>query len=335
MLAHRLIPLFLTSASLCAQSFAVPPGTDPAIGTCNAFPFSTSDMRYQALVRATELGNTAGVISGLAFSPCTTGVRTMRAITVKLAHYSTLNGGVMTTTFSSNLNSPGPAQTVLDTVNHQWQTVANTWNSIGLQDPFFYNGTDDLVVEVLVLGSSGTSGTTHRDATNQRVYLGGYGQLAGTNGGNTAFKLKFYFGDANAQLFGAGCAGTAGPRRSPSPAPRSSIRSSTSSATTRPLQYRCIPHGHEQQVACVSARSRLGLHAVSRRPLRRGLVHQPRRERGTDPVRARRPKRCRIRALRLGAGSRFRGEPRRVHDDELRSRADRQLSSVRLDTPRA
>ncbi len=197
----------LLSSALCSQSFVVPPATSPAVGTCNVFPFGTSDMRYQALVRASELGSTAGVISGFALAPCTTGVRTMRQITVKLAHF---NGGAMSTTFDSNLNTPGPAQTVLDTTNHQWRMVANTWNSVGLQDPFFYNGTDDLVVEITVLGSSGVSGAMHREATNQRVYLGSYtGQLTGTNGGNTAFKMKLHLGDANTQLFGASCAGSA------------------------------------------------------------------------------------------------------------------------------
>ncbi|MBI5850270.1 MAG: hypothetical protein HZB39_04415 [Planctomycetes bacterium] len=204
---RNLFPLALVLASsISAQSFLVPPGTSPTVGTCNVFPFGTSDMRYQALVRATELGNTPGVISGFALAPCSTGVRTMRAITVRFAH---LNLGALSTTFDTNLNSPGPAQTVLDTVNHSWRMVANTWNSVGLQDPFFYNGSDDLVVEITVYGSSGVSGAMHREATNQRVYLGSYsGQPTGTNGGNTAFKMKLHFGDANTQLFGASCPGS-------------------------------------------------------------------------------------------------------------------------------
>jgi hypothetical protein len=198
----------LLASSLCAQSFVMPPGTLPSVGTCNAFPFSTTNMRYQALITAADLSNTAGSICCLSLAPCTTGVRSMATITVKMAHFS---GAAMTTTFDSNLNTPGPAVTVLDSVNYQWIQVANAWNDIGLQNPFAYNGVDNLVVEVLVTGSAGVSGTTHRDATNQRVYLGSYtGQLTGTNGGLTAFKMRVSMGDASTQLFGAGCAGSAG-----------------------------------------------------------------------------------------------------------------------------
>jgi hypothetical protein len=191
-----------------AQSFVVPSGTVPSTGTCNVFPFGTTDMRYQALILAADLGSTAGVISGFALAPCSTGVRTMTGLTVKMAHYS---GATMGTTFDTNLNSPGPVFTVLDTVNHKWVMVGNAWNEVGLQIPFVYNGVDNLVVDILVTGSAGVSGAMHREATHQRVYLGGYtGQLAGTNGGNTAFKMKVFLGEANTQLFGAGCTGSAG-----------------------------------------------------------------------------------------------------------------------------
>jgi hypothetical protein len=49
----------------------------------------------------------------------------------------------------------------------------------------------------------------HRDATNQRVYLGGYtGQLTGTDGGLTAFKMRVITGDATTATFGRGCVGS-------------------------------------------------------------------------------------------------------------------------------
>lgn len=204
----NLLATLLVSSLGTAQSFVVPPGTTPVNGACNSHPFNTTDMRYQAQVRAVELGNTPGIISGIAFAPCTSGVRSMRQIRVRLAHF---NGGTMSTTFDANLTAPGPAQTVLDTTEHHWHMVANTWNEIGLQVPFSYNGVDDLVVELLVIGSSGVSGAVRREGTNQRVFLGGYtGQTTGTNGGNNAFKLKLCFGDASTQLFGQSCQGSAG-----------------------------------------------------------------------------------------------------------------------------
>src|SRR5688500_18145849 len=107
----------LLSSPLAAQNFVVPPATSPGVGTCNAFPFNTTDMRYQALVKNTDLGSTPGLICGFSIAPCVTGVRSMSTIKVRMAHFS---GATMTTTFDSNLNTPGPAQTVLDTVNHKW-----------------------------------------------------------------------------------------------------------------------------------------------------------------------------------------------------------------------
>jgi hypothetical protein len=181
------------SVSAQTQTYLIPPNTLPNLGTCNAFPFNTTDMRYQALVRASELGSTPGIISGISFAQCaSSGAKSFATITV-------------------NLNSPGPALTVLNSVRYVWNVTADVWNDIGLQVPFPYNGKDNLVVEVLVTGRGGVSSATHRDNTNQRVYLGSYtGQLTGTDGGNTAFKMRILMGDASTQSFGAGCAGSKG-----------------------------------------------------------------------------------------------------------------------------
>lgn len=191
------------AAGLSAQSFYMPSDT-PAVGTCNAFPFNTTDMRYQALIRATDLNSTPCVIKGFALSPCATGIRTFTRITMKMAH---LASGTLSTTFDTNLAAG--ATTVLDAPRASWHLTANVWNEIDLQQPFLYNGVDNLVVEFLVIGSAGIGATTHRDATHQRVYLGSYtGQLTGTDGGLTAFKMRVIVGDASVQLFGAGCTGS-------------------------------------------------------------------------------------------------------------------------------
>jgi hypothetical protein len=132
----------------------------------------------------------------------------MAAITVKMSNFS---GAQMSTTFDQNLNAPGPSLTVLDSVQYRWHQTANVWNDIGLQLPYPYNGVDNLVVEFLVVGSAGAGGGLHREGTNQRVYLGGYtGQLVGTNGGNSAFKMRLLTGDASTMTFGAGCSGSNG-----------------------------------------------------------------------------------------------------------------------------
>ena len=195
--------LVLLGAALPAQSFYIPTNT-PGTGTCNAFPFGTTDMRYQTLIPATDLGSAPALIRGFALAPCGTGTRTFRQVTVKMAH---LSATTLSTTFAANLGA-NPI-TVMDVTNHAWHLTANAWNEIDLQQPFPYNGTDSLVVEFLVLGSGGGTGTTHRDATHQRVYQGSYtGQATGIDGGLTAFKMRIIVGDASHQTFGTGCVGS-------------------------------------------------------------------------------------------------------------------------------
>ncbi|GAB4155548.1 MAG: hypothetical protein Fur0037_23940 [Planctomycetota bacterium] len=196
-----LLALALLAAALPAQSFYIPTNT-PSSGTINVFPFGTTDMRYQALVRATELGG-PGVIHGFGLAPAATGIRSFTRVTMKMAH---LASPTLSTNFDANLAAG--SVTTMDVQNWEWHLTANTWNDVDLQVPFVYNGTDNLVVEFLVIGSGGASGGMRRDNTNQRVYLENYaGQTTGTNGGNTAFKMRVNFGDASYGVFGHGCVG--------------------------------------------------------------------------------------------------------------------------------
>lgn len=190
------------AAGLSAQSFYVPTNT-PSVGTANAFPFNTSDMRYQALVRATELNNTPVVITGFALAPSTTATLAYAHVTMKMAH---LAAPTLSTTFDTNLAAG--AVTTMDIANFVWPVTADTWNDVDLQTPFVYNGVDNVVVEFIVTGRT-TGSAMRRDATNQRVYLGNYtGQLTGTDGGNTAFKMRLITADATIGTFGRGCVGS-------------------------------------------------------------------------------------------------------------------------------
>jgi len=190
------------AASLPAQSFYIPTNT-PSTGTNNVFPFGTSTMRYQALIRVTELNSTPALITGFGLAAGSTAVCSYGPVTMKMAH---LASPTLSTTFDVNLAAG--AVTTMDVPAFVWPVTASVWNDIDLQTPFVYNGVDNLVVEFLV--TQGTLGTAlKRDATNQRVYLGSYaGQLVGTNGGNTAFKMRVITGDATLARFGRGCAGS-------------------------------------------------------------------------------------------------------------------------------
>lgn len=190
------------AATLSAQSFYVPTNT-PTVGTANAFPFNTTDMRYQALIRAVELNNTPALITGFGLAPSTSGTLAYGHVTMKMAH---LASPTLSTTFDTNLAAG--AVTTMDAPNFVWPVTANAWMDVDLQTPFLYNGVDNLVVEFLVTARV-TGAAMRRDATNQRVYLGSYtGQLVGTDGGNTAFKMRVITGDATVATFGRGCPGS-------------------------------------------------------------------------------------------------------------------------------
>lgn len=190
------------ACGLAAQSIYVPSNT-PTTGTCNAFPFNTTDMRYQTLVTPTQMGNVPAVISGMAVAQCAGGSATFQHLTIRMAH---LAATTLSTTFDTNLAAG--AITVLDIPNYTWQAAANVWNDLDLQLPFVYNGTDSLVIDVLALGRNGTIGATYRDSTNQRVYQGSYtGQTTGSSS-MSAFKLRLITGDATTWVFGQGCQGS-------------------------------------------------------------------------------------------------------------------------------
>ena len=190
------------AAGLSAQSFYVPTNT-PTTGNANAFPFNTTDMRYQALIRATDLGGIPTLIRGFALAPSTNGTIACAHLTMKMAPIA---AATLSTTFDANLAAG--ATTLLDVSNFAWPVTASAWNEIDMQTPFFFNGVDNVVVEFLVTGR--TSGVSmRRDATNQRIYQGSYtGQTTGTDGGLTAFKMRLITGDASTSRFGRGCVGS-------------------------------------------------------------------------------------------------------------------------------
>lgn len=193
----------LSAPFLSAQSFYLPSDT-PGTGTANAFPFGTNDMRYQALILASDLNNTPAIITGFAVAPSNTGVRSFRSVTMRMAH---LPASVLSTTFDQNLAAG--ATTTMDVVDWHWHLTANTWNVVDMQQAFLYNGVDNVVVEFIVIGSSGVSGQARRDSSRQRVYRTGYtNQPDGTDGGLTAFKMRLIVGDANIATYGIGCVGS-------------------------------------------------------------------------------------------------------------------------------
>jgi len=208
----------LLCAPLAAQSslFSIP-DNNAAAGTCNVIPLgstsstsSFANVRYQTLIFASELNNAPTMLCGLRFAACGTGARTFDSLTIRMGHTTATS---LTQTFDTNL-PPGTGTTVLDVQNYTWHNITDVWNDIGLQQAFVYNGTDNVVIEIIAMNAvftgSGSAGF-HRESTHQRVYATNYNgtQTTGSSG-NAALKMQLHFADATTWTFGEGCAGSNG-----------------------------------------------------------------------------------------------------------------------------
>lgn len=204
--------LFVLAGAAQAQTWYVPDNV-ATTGTCNVIPFGStapSGSFYTCLTQqiytAADLGSLPGVITGLEFAACGTGKSRFTQLQVVmdlLPPNSTLS-----TTFANNLTPS--AVTVLDSNSYVWQTTANNWQEIGLQNYFVYDGQSDLVVQLLCNQSTSPAGF-HRSTTKPRVYAIGWAgspPATGTNGGLTAQKIGFSMLVAHGSTYGDGCVGS-------------------------------------------------------------------------------------------------------------------------------
>lgn len=205
--------LFLLAAGAAnAQAYYIP-DNQANVGTCNVIPFGSTGpggsfytCLTQQIYTAAELGGVPGIITGLEFAACGTGKTRFTQLQVvmdMLPPSSTLS-----TTFANNL-SPN-AVTVLDSNNYVWQTTANTWQEIGLQNYFVYDGQSDLVVQLLCYQSTSPAGF-HRSTTKPRLYATGWATTppaTGTYSAATAQKVGITMMMARASTYGDGCVGS-------------------------------------------------------------------------------------------------------------------------------
>ena len=165
------------------------------------------NMRYQTIIRSDELGS-AGLITGLAFSGQSAGTHYNSNLQVRMAHRPA--GYTLSSTFANNL--PG-AQLVLISNYHSFDYASDQWRNIGLKTPFNYNGTSDVVVEILARGNVQTStgfgtGPFHTDSNRPRVFNASWDlslPTTGTLGSSSALRMRAEFACANANEFGASC----------------------------------------------------------------------------------------------------------------------------------
>ena len=207
----RLVTAALLAALAPAQGFYVP---DPAanLGTCNAIPFSGgglfSNQKYQMMLAPTDLGGVPGLITGLGFATCGSGVHDFASIDVVMDHAATTT---LSSTFAQNL-SPN-AVTVLHAINYSWHSQIDTWVEVGLQNFFSYDGTSNLVIDITVTGADyvGTGTGSCRRDVGPRLYATGW-TTPPTSGTLTTGALKVEVSMLGARIskHGRGCVGTNG-----------------------------------------------------------------------------------------------------------------------------
>jgi Zinc carboxypeptidase len=163
-----------------------------------------TNQRYQTILRKDQLAG-AGPITGLAFAPGATGRHFNRELRLRMSHVPA--GHTLSTTFATNLPSP---VTVLHKWDHSWQLAADQWQEIGLTNPFPYDGTSDVVVEIFARGNHApVAGGFHRPGTVPRVSASGFPFSAvpttATVDDNLGLRLRATFHCAVAQEFGTAC----------------------------------------------------------------------------------------------------------------------------------
>jgi hypothetical protein len=203
----------LLAAAAPSQTCFYIPDNQAAVGTCNVIPFGDSNpmsatwanQKYQMLVTAAQLNNMRGKICELGFAPCGSGLRQFATLKIQLSHTTVTT---LSTTFASNLPNP---VTVLDTTGYFWTNVMNTWNRIGLQRSFDYNGTDNVVIDIELTGVGLPGGTNgmHRGAL-QRVFATSWTGTPPLTGSTdmAATKVEVCMDAPDLWTYGKGCVGS-------------------------------------------------------------------------------------------------------------------------------
>lgn len=209
--------LLAATAAAQGQAFYIP-DNDATAGTCNVIPWGTTatsgtwaNQRYQCIATVADLGGTAGYVTGLGFAPCASGTHTSQTLRITMAHVPPGFAFAGNTDFDNNLNVLGTnATVVLEQDNYYWEKIGNTWSSVGLDTSFLYNGTDDLLIDILVTGNDASNGSssTHRN-TRERLYAFGWTGSPPATGSaaSGALKMQIQMGCADMTIYGPSCGG--------------------------------------------------------------------------------------------------------------------------------
>lgn len=177
---------------LCFSDVAyVPPLGSPC--GCNAFPFNSSstNWRYQHLLSNATLPNVPVTIHDLGYMGCGSArppfVSEDFVVTMALTTAATLSSN-----FNTNLGT-SPVIVYNGAINYP--AALNQWVGLGLQLPFQYDGSSNIVVEIKYRGRKGSGWTFASDPTMPRVWANAPGvdnYTATTGTATTSYGLKTF-----------------------------------------------------------------------------------------------------------------------------------------------
>ena len=203
--------LLFLSAPILAQNYYIPDNSATS-GFANSIPFGSATLgnfancRMHLRATAAELGNLPNLITGLGFAASNTGSGHYDTLDIVIDHIPPAQA--LSTVFANNLTAS--AITVLSVTDYTWNVTGDTWNEVGLQRFFPFNGVDDVVIEVTTTGATSPGGM--RRGSNQRIFRCSPSGPVGPTGtsSNSATKIEVSMLTARTSSHGVGCPGTNG-----------------------------------------------------------------------------------------------------------------------------
>ncbi|MBL8724181.1 MAG: S8 family serine peptidase [Planctomycetes bacterium] len=162
------------------------------------------NQRYQTILRREELG-AAGTIRGIAFASNSDQRHWNNSLLIRMSHVPA--GHSLSSTFATNLPSP---VTVLNQSNYTWHTNTDTWREVGFQSSFAYNGTSDVVVDIVARGNVASieAGSFNSSPSLERVFEYGWTGATptiGTYNTGSGLRMRVNMNCAVGQNYGQSC----------------------------------------------------------------------------------------------------------------------------------
>ena len=155
-------------------------------------------MRFQTLYLASEVNHTGTIAQAALFKNYYAGYyNTFYNVSVKLCHTTVTT---LSSNFQNNYGGGTPVWVYHTASLPRGASAAGVWDTIDFTTPFAYNGTSNLIIEVLWSGRSGSVGIPSYTASgsgNRRCYVG---NDTATNSGYadyTAYSCRLGFVGAN------------------------------------------------------------------------------------------------------------------------------------------